>query len=175
MSIETNPSPSPSVETAVAPLARMLQIVHGSLVAGVTAFLAYVMWQGPRFADAPDAFPLIPLGFAALCVVLSVVIPPLVRQSGLAALRGNSPPSVESLFGPFSAAHIVGMAILESAGFLSAFTLMNGVFGRPPRWFLAVPIALLVLMVIRFPRAASVAEWVSSARDEWALRPRDQA
>lgn len=104
MSIETNPSPSPSVETAVAPLARMLQIVHGSLVAGVTGFLAYVMWQGPRYAEDPDAFPLIPLGFAALCVVLSVVVPPLVRQSGLAALRGQSPPSVESLFGPFSAA-----------------------------------------------------------------------
>ena len=164
-----------AVEAEVAPHARTLQIIHSTLIAGVTAFLVYVIWQGPRYAEDPDAIPLIPLGFAGMSVVLSVAVPPLVRQSGLAALRGKSPPSVEALFGQFSAAHIVGMAILESAGFMSAITLMNGAFGAAPRWFLAVPIVLLVLMVIRFPRVVSVAEWVSTARDELALQPRDQA
>ena len=147
---------------------QSLQIVHGSLMAAVAAYLVFMLSQGVQFSEASDALPLIPLGFAVVCVVMFVVVPPVVRRAGLKELRGESRISATSLVGPFQNGHIVGMSILEAAAFLACYALTGG-FGDVPRWFVAVPIALLVLMAIRFPRVASVAHWVSMAREELAL------
>jgi hypothetical protein len=137
-------------------------------MANVAAYLVFILSQGLRFSEDSDALPLIPLGFAVTSVVMSFVVPPIVRRAGLAAFRGKTEVAAESLFAPFQMGHIVGMALLVAAGFLSCFALTGG-FGGTPRWFLAVPIAVLVLMLIRFPRVASVAEWVSMSREEIAL------
>jgi hypothetical protein len=152
----------------VTPQVRSLQIIHAALMAGVAAYLVFIVSQGLRFSEDSDALPLIPLGFAAMSVVMSFMVPPIVRRAGLAAFRGKTQITAESLVAPFQTGHIVGMAMLEGAGFLSCFALTGG-FGGAPRWFLAVPIALLLLMLIRFPRVASVVEWVSMAREEVAL------
>ncbi len=152
----------------VAPQVRTLQIIHGALMAGVAAYLVFIASQGFRFSEDANSLPLIPLGFAVMSVVMSFVVPPIVQRAGLAAFRGKSQTGAEALVAPFQTGHIVGMAMLEAAGFLSCFALTGG-FGGVPRWFLAVPIALLVLMLIRFPRVASVVEWVSMAREEIAL------
>jgi len=152
----------------IAPQVRTLQIIHAALMVGVASYLVFLVSQGLRFSEDSDALPLIPLGFAVMSVVMSFVVPPMVRRAGLAAVRGKTQIPAESLVAPFHTGHIVGMALLEGAGFLSCFALTGG-FGGAPRWFLAVPIALLVLMLIRFPRVASVADWVSMARDEIAL------
>jgi hypothetical protein len=152
----------------IAPQVRTLQIIHAALMAGVAAYLLFIFLQGLRFSEDSDALPLIPLGFAVMSVVMSFVVPPIVRHAGLAAFRGKPQITAESLVAPFQTGHIVGMAMLEGAGFLSCIALTGG-FGGAPRWFLAVPIALLVLMLIRFPRVASVADWVSMAREEIAL------
>ena len=159
---------SDATANEIAPQVRSLQIIHAALMAGVAAYLGFVVSQGLRFAEYSNALPLIPLGFAAMSVVMSLVVPPIVRRAGLAAFRGKTQIAAESLVSPFQTGHIVGMAMLEAAGFLSCFALTGG-FGGVPRWFLAVPIALLVLMLIRFPRLASVADWVSMAREEVAL------
>jgi hypothetical protein len=152
----------------IAPQVRSLQIAHAALMAGVAAYLCFVFSQGPRFTEDSDELPLIPLGFAFISVVMSFVVPPIVRQAGLAAFRGKTQIAAESLVSPFQTGHIVGMAMLEGAGFLTCFALTGG-FGEVPRWFLAVPIAILVLMLIRFPRLTSGADWVSMAREEVAL------
>ena len=152
----------------IAPQVRTLQIIHAALMAGVAAYLVFIFSQGPRFSEDSDALPLMPLGFAVMCVVMSFVVPPIVRRAGLADFRGKPQITAESLVAPFQTGHIIGMAMLEVAGFLSGFALTGG-FGGAPRWFLAVPITILVLMLIRFPRVASVADWVSMAREEIAL------
>jgi len=103
-----------------------------------------------------------------LSVVMSFVVPPIVRRAGVAAFRGKPQITAESLVAPFQTGHIVGMAMLEVAGFLSCIALTGG-FGNAPSWFLVVPIAILVLMLIRFPRVAFVADWVSMAREDIAL------
>jgi hypothetical protein len=159
---------SDATANEIAPQVRSLQIIHAALMAGVAAYFVFVVSQGLRFSEDSNALPLIPLGVAAMSVVMSVVVPPIVRRAGLTAVRGKTEIAAESLFAPFQTGHIVGMAMLEAAGFLSCFALTGG-FGGVPRWFLAVPIALLVLMLIRFPRVASVVEWVSMAREEIAL------
>lgn len=45
------------------------------------------------------------------------MVPPIVRNAGLAVLRGKTQVATESLFACFQTGHIAGMAILESAGF----------------------------------------------------------
>jgi hypothetical protein len=152
----------------IAPKVRSLQIIHLALMAGVAAYLVFIALQGFRFSEDSNSLPLIPLGFAIMSVVMSFVVPPIVQRAGLAAYRGKSQVAAEALVGPFQTGHIVGMAMLEGAGFLSCIALTGG-FGGAPRWFLAVPVALLVLMWIRFPRVASVVEWLSMAREEIAL------
>lgn len=164
------PSPADTDATAaeIAPQVRSLQIIHGSLMAGVGAYLAVICSQGLRFSEEDTALPLIPLGLAAMGVVMSFVLPPILRQAGLAAFRGHSPIASTSLVGAFQSGHIVGIATLEGAGFLSCFALTGG-FGMPPRWFLLVPIMVLLLMLIRFPRVSSVVDWISMTREEMAL------
>ena len=152
----------------IAPQVRTLQIIHVALMGGVTAYLGVLVSKGITFSEDDGALPVIPIVFAVLGAVMSFVVPAIVRRSGLAALRGKSPITAASLVSPFQTGHIVGMAMLEGAAFLACFALTGG-FGGAPRWFLVVPIALIALMVIRFPRVASVAEWVSMAREEHAL------
>jgi len=157
-----------ATDAEIAPQVRTLQIIHTALMVGVALYLVFLVSQGLHFSEDSDALPLIPLGFAAVSVVMSFVVPPMVRREGLAAFRGKTQIPAESLVAPFQAGRIVGMALLEGAGFLSCFALAGG-HGGTPSWFLAVPVALLVLMLIRFPRVASVADWISTARDEIAL------
>jgi hypothetical protein len=137
-------------------------------MANVAAYLVFILSQGLRFSEDSDALPLIPLGFAVTSVVMSFVVPPIVRRAGVAAFRGKPQITAESLVAPSQTGHIVGMAMLEVAGFLSCIALIGG-FGNVPSWFLVVPIAILVLMLIRFPRVAFVADWVSMAREDIAL------
>jgi hypothetical protein len=152
----------------VGPTVQSLQIIHVALMAGVAAYLVFMLSNGVQFTEESRAFPLFPLGFAVMMVVMSSVVPHVLRRASLAELRGKSRISTASLLGPFQIGHIVKIALLEAAAFLSCFAL-SGAFGEVPRWFVAVPIALLVLMAIRFPRVASVAHWVSMAREELAL------
>jgi hypothetical protein len=161
-------SDAEALAAEITPHVRTLQVIHAALVGGVFAFLMFVLWQGLRPAEDEGAFPLTPAAFAAVSVVMSFVVPSIVRRSSLAALRGNSEITAESLVAAFQTGHIVGMAMLEGAAFLTCFTLTGGL-GGAPRWFVAVPVALIMIMLIRFPRVASVADWVSTAREELTL------
>lgn len=158
-------------ETTAAEVAtplRSLQIIHLALTGGVAAYLVFLVTQGISFSENDAALPLIPLGGVVVGVVMSFVVPAIMRRTSLAELRGKPKIATESLVGTYQTGHIVGMAILEAAGFLTCFALTGG-FGEAPRWFLAVPVALIVLMVIRFPRVAAVVDWVSTAREDLAL------
>lgn len=103
-------------------------------MAGVATYLVIIASQGFRFSYDSNSLPLIPLGFAVMSVVMSFVVPPIVQRAGLAAFRGKSQIAAESLVVSFQTSHIVGMAMLEGAGFLSCFALTEG-FGGPPAGF----------------------------------------
>lgn len=164
------PFPNTDVETTateIAPQTRVLQVIHLALMGGVVAYFLFQVYQEPQYSDDKDALPLIPLVFAATNVIMSFVVPSIVRRSGFAALRGKSPIPTNSLMNAFQTGHIVGIAMLEGAGMLGCFALTGG-FGSVPRWFLVVPVAVLVLMLLRFPRQGSVAEWITATREELA-------
>jgi hypothetical protein len=166
MTLTTADAEATAIE--VTPQVRSLQVIHGALMGGVVAYLIFVVSKGISFAEDDGAPPLIPLGFAAMSAVMSFVVPPIVRQAGLAAFRGKPDIAARSLVDVFQTGHIVGVAMLEGAGLLACFALTGG-FGGMPRWFVAVPLALIVLMLVRFPRVASVAQWVSMTREELAM------
>ena len=83
---------SDATANEIAPQVRSLQIIHAALMAGVAAYFVFVVSQGLRFSEDSNALPLIPLGVAAMSVVMSVVVPPIVRRAG-----DPSPVSVPAL------------------------------------------------------------------------------
>jgi len=50
---------SDATANEIAPQVRSLQIIHAALMAGVAAYLGFVVSQGLRFAEYSNALPLI--------------------------------------------------------------------------------------------------------------------
>lgn len=152
----------------IATQVRVLQIIHGALLMGVVSYLAFQMIRPSAAAGENGAWPRVPLGIVAALIVLSWIAPPLVRRSGIASLRGRQRTASGALMGVFQTGHIVGIALLEGAGMVATFAL-GGEFGPVPRLFLAVPIGIAVLMLLRFPRRGGIAAWIASTREELAI------
>lgn len=144
---------------------KVLQFIHAALVVGVLAFFGFQLAKNPKFTELANAVPLVPLVVAISGTVFSFIVPKVVRQSSLSQLETKSPVAISELFNAYQISHIVGMAMLEGAAFLVCMAL-SGLFGDVPRWFLGVPIALIVIMLLRFPRKTAIAEWIADRRDE---------
>lgn len=148
---------------------KILQIIHAALVGGVLFFFGFQLVNNPKFSELPNALPLVPLVIALSGTVFSFIVPKVVRQSALAQLDTKEPQAIGELFKAYQISHIIGMAILEGAAFLACIAL-SGVFGEVPRWFLGVPIVLIVIMLLRFPRKTAIAEWIADRREEMPQR-----
>ena len=149
------PSSRSDIESIAAEIAaRMiwLQIVHLALVASVAVFLAVMLSQGAAATEDRSNVAFIALICAAASVAMSFVLPKVFRSAGLAALRGKAEIPVEALLGPFHTGHIAGIAL-------------SGGPGSVPRWFVAVPIGILTLLLARFPRTRTVATWILRTRE----------
>ena len=182
------PSDGTAPEDALRQPVRGLQIIHGAMVAGVVAYLAFALFfktperelagLAPRGVDSSTFT--IALLFAAAAVIASVVVPPIVGRrfvrmtalgQPLPGLQDGPPspallaldPITRGLFGARQTSLIVGMAILDAATFFAVLVLSQG---NVPGWFVAVPIGLIALMAIRFPTRAGVADWIDARRAE---------
>lgn len=153
-----------SIAAEIAPRMTSLHVVHLALVASVTVFLVVMLAQGPAATADRSGFAAVALICAAASAGMSFVLPSIFRSAGLAPFRGKEEIPLEALLGPYSTGHIAGMALLESAGFLACFALSGGA-GNVPRWFVAIPIGILALMLARFPRPRAVAQWIVSTRE----------
>lgn len=141
---------------------RFIKLVHTSSMVGlIVAFVTFI-WKGVRVSDA---IPLGPLAMMIASVAMSYVIPSFVRRSGTTALRGKTEIDAATLFGPYFSGHVLGMGLLFGPGVMSCAVLGGGL-GGAPSWFLATPIAILFLMLLRFPRTAAVAEWIKTASEQ---------
>ncbi|MFM7250621.1 MAG: hypothetical protein ACKO5R_12025 [Planctomycetaceae bacterium] len=153
-----------SIVAEIAPRMTSLKVVHLALVASVAVFLCFVLAQEPASAERGRDVAIAALACAAGSVALSFVLPAVFRRAGLAALRDKEEIPAEALLGPYQTGHVAGMALLEGAGLLACFALSGGA-GSVPRWFVAIPLGILALMLVRFPRPRAVAEWIASARE----------
>ena len=146
----------------IASQVRILKMVHAISMGGLVVAFVFFIWQGVRVSDV---VPLVPLAFLAMGVAMSYVIPPFARRSGLTALRGETEIDAVDLVLPYVSGHIAGIGVLTGTGIVSCVPL-GGHMGGAPSWFLATPVALLFLMLLRFPRTAAVTEWIKTAGEE---------
>ena len=153
-----------SITAEIAPRMTSLQVVHLALVASVTVFLVVMLAQGSATTADRSGFAAVALICAAASVGMSFVLPSVFRGAGLAPFRGKEEIPLEALLGPYSTGHIAGMALLESAGFLACFALLGAPW-NVRRVLVVIPIGILALMIVRFPRPRAVAEWIVSTRE----------
>ena len=160
-------SESESIAAEIAPRMTALQVVHLSLVTSVAVFLSVMLAQGPAATDDRSGFAAVTLICAAASVGMSFVLPSIFRSAGLAPFRGKAEIPIEGLIGPFQTGHIAGMALLESAGFLACFALLGAPWSVR-RVLVVIPIGILALMIVRFPRRGAVAAWIDRTREALA-------
>ena len=153
-----------SIAAEIAPRMTSLQVVHLALVASVAVFLSVVLSQGSAATEDRGDLAFIALICAAASAGMSFVLPAVFRSAGLAPWRGKEEIPLEALLGPYSTGHIAGMALLESAGFLACFALLGAPW-NVRRVLVVIPIGILALMIVRFPRPRAVAEWIVSTRE----------
>jgi hypothetical protein len=150
---------------AVAAQTRALRIIIGSLLAGPLAFLTFVLTQPTEGPPEKRSMAQIAAGFAALQVVLAVVVPKIVGQQHRRAIVEGRPLSKDlpaptsdsqALLGGLQMRRIIGAALLEGAAF---FNLVAYQSERVP-YTLAIVLLLLVGISMLFPLRSFVEDWL---------------
>jgi hypothetical protein len=155
-----------------------LRIIWGTLIQGMVIFAVIAAFarkdKGLLAADpfaTGDFLVLFGLGFAALELVLSFVVPPFIARSALAKVprpdKGNKPspgweewpPNTPELWGIYQTAFIVRAALLEGAGF---FNLIAFLTSGSALSLLAAAV-ILVALIMLFPTQAAIRSWVGQA------------
>ena len=150
-----------SLHQSLSPTARILLIIHATLLVGVMGYFAFSWSQGLNLGGNDKPPPILPLALAVLNSVMSFVLPSVIRSSA----RGDQESDLQPLAGSYQVAHIVGMALLEGACFFAIFSL-NDQDNPPPAWFLCVPVILILLMFARTPLPRSLTNWVVGKLEE---------
>ncbi len=146
----------PNFETRV----RVLQIITFALVMGVVMFGAVVVLL-LRALEPPAATPVISgiaAGFAVFAIVLHVVLPKIIVRNTLANQGPKANP--ESLLNVYQTQHIIALALLEGAAF---FNLVATILEHHV-WSIAVAVALVMIMLSRFPTQTRRAQWLETQR-----------
>lgn len=152
---------SPEQRQRVAGFTRTLQIIVVGLFAGLAVYLVMVAAVLPP-PDKVDSIRLAPLaaGFAALQVVLAVVLPRVMaaQQRAASVTASESAGSVGGLLAGFQVRRIIAAAMLEGAGFF------NGVAYQIERQSYSLEIAVAVLggILLLFPLRSLVEQWVEN-------------
>ena len=178
--------PNSTSEEVPASAIRVMQIIHFALLAGVCAFLAFVLFQrftgpAPNGPPASQAEPnqmlgVFAAGFFVMAGGMSFVLPSLMAKGQMAAATrpdfklplANSdkaylPATLTGyLTGIYQVSLIIGLALLEGPAFFGAFALMS----TGQLWTIAIPLVAIALMALRFPSAMRVRMWVDARREE---------
>jgi hypothetical protein len=160
------------------PWVRTVQIIHGSLMAGVLFFAGIVLYQNAAEARAkPDQPPVISYAavvmFAA-AVVLWALLPGKIADSqvskiaagkwtGGASRSGQPAPSTDlgKLLAVYQTKCIIAGALLEAPAFLAGAAYMSE---RQP-FVMGVIAGFIILMGISFPTRGRVLDWVQTRLD----------
>ena len=142
---------------------RSMQIVASALMAGVLFFAAIVaVVTGSKLNGQPDVLTWMGGAFAAVAVVIHFVLPPMIAKKSWERAIANGlrqkseSEQIQHAMNDYQCQLIVGHALLEGAAFMNLTVLIAGrsVIN------LGVVIALLVLMLIRFPTTTKVTWWI---------------
>lgn len=181
----------PTTRDAIAGPLRTLQIIWGSLIAGVTVFLvvALIVRSGGDEAivvqkdmfDFSSMLVVVVALIALLCLLAFFTVPALVVNTQRQALATSRPAhevggglegsrsGPQDLLPIYQTQFIVGMALLEGGAFLNLVAFL--IEGSPLN--LAVAGALLLFMIIRLPTRSGLAHWLE--HQQRLLRDESQA
>jgi len=167
-----------SIGPLIEPQVKVMRIIHASLVAGVAAYLLFAWWQrGDAGAgQAGGTMVLITLVFALTAVVASFLVPTHILRTSIRQLARGGPigttitvpddpvvSQIIALMGSRQTSWLCGLAILDMAAFYTSFVTTAP---WAPNWFVAVPVGLILLMVVRFPIGSALAEWVATTIED---------
>lgn len=157
-----SPDEPASIDDQLGRSVRTLQFIHAMIMGGLLLYTLLILVRSSEAGAEEPPLPVVPLCYAIGACLLSFVVPAFMRRSTVQSLEANPPDTIQPLLGVFQTSHIIGLALLEGAGFVACVALSRKP-GGAPRWFIAVPLAVLALMAARFPRKASVARWIATA------------
>jgi hypothetical protein len=143
-------------------LVLTMQIICGALMMGLVTFggIAITLGfnkQGPA-NQGELIVPLMGAGFAAIIIVVSLIVPPQVAKAGIrqiTTIRPIDDISKLDLYMAYQTKMIVGCALLEGAGF---FNLIGFIIGGQI-WTLGIVGLLIAMMAVRFPTYERVDAW----------------
>jgi hypothetical protein len=142
---------------------RTSQIICGAMMMGIITFAGIVVTRpAPPNPALPMAY--IAIGFAAIAIIVRFIVPAFVAKNESSKLKGASPESLDAgLYGVFQTKMIIGLALLEGAGFMNLIAYMTG--GQ--WWSLATVGLLLLLMAMMFPTLTKFESWAEDVKRGW--------
>lgn len=153
---------------------RVMQIIGGALIfgvlsfGGVACFLVFSQMRGAAQPGGPDGganiLVYMSAGMAFLNVVLSVVVPNAIANSGVQAVAKKAQDGTSTgpkelfgrLLGVAQTRMIIAMALIEGAAFFGLIAFIQTKSLIP----LAIVGGLLFVMAIHFPTKMKLARWL---------------
>lgn len=148
---------------------RVTQVITIALVMGVGVFFLFCLMVNRVALDGgPNAISWIALGFFVVVFVLHLILPKLTTATALKSsewqkLTGcdvNEKPS--KLFPLFQTQHIIGCALLESAGFFNAFAYQTTQYMGN----VIATVAVIALILMKWPTRFGVESWLADRARE---------
>ena len=138
---------------------RNSQIICIALLAGLSAFFVVAVIASKETGPAHLSY--IGLGLGVVQIVISFVVPGIVARSQAQRLAATSNEVIESeLFAVFQTKMIIGLALLEGAGFFNLVCYMS----EGQWWTLAFTGFLMLLMAMRFPTLRQFESWADDKK-----------
>jgi hypothetical protein len=146
------------------------QSIAGALAAALVSFLIVVLVIfGAPVAGRPSFATYIAIGFFAIALVVSVIVPRWITSDQLRRIANGTwkPPAkspsnadfssgLARMMSVFQTQAIVRMATLEGAGFCAL-----AMYFTEPHWLnLAVALVALALLVVQFPTRGRIEDWL---------------
>lgn len=140
-----------------------MQIIAFALMMGVVVFGVIVMFQtGGQLNGKPGLLTWIAAGFAGLMIVNHLAIPSIIAGATWKKFvadgikQKSEKEQAQAAMGVYQAQMIVALALLEGAAFFNLVVVMQ----ERTMISLGIVIALLVLMLIKFPTTTKVTWWI---------------
>jgi hypothetical protein len=163
---------------------RIMQVIGGSLIAGILLFLVVAYGTAKPNPDASDTISLAAAAAGFLSVGVSFVVSKLLADQSIAARSRVDDQALSShrqegdvgpvafLAGVYQTSFIVGAAVLEGAAFFNLVTYFTG--GQ--LYSIAVAVMLAVGIALRIPTRRRVETWVADKlREHRELNSFDQS
>ena len=137
---------------------RTMQIIATALVLGPAVFAAVVLATFQGASDALEFLGKIGLGFAAVTIVMSVIVPGMIGK-----LKETS--STQQFLGVYQTRLITRLALLEGAAFINIFALQM----EQSWWSLGTAGFVVILLIAGFPTQSKIEFWMQAQKEMSSL------